>query len=109
MKLELLATAVFATMAASATSHAAPAPRGLHTSPNSGIETVAYRRCYWRGGHRYCRYRGYGYGYGPGYYGGPGIYLGFGGYRGYRHGHWGGRHFRGGGPGHFHGGGGGRR
>jgi hypothetical protein len=54
---------------------AAPAPGALETMSTAAregkAESVAYRRCWWRGGHRHCRwygsgYRGYGY---RGYYG----------------------------------------
>ena len=68
------------------------------TSP---VDSVAYRRCWWRHGYRHCRYvdryyRSYGYApyyYDDGYYGygyGPSIGLSFGGWGGGHHGHFGG-------------------
>ena len=60
----------------------------------SAAEGVAYRRCWYEHGRRYCRRTvtryyddGY-YGYGPSYYGpGIGLYFGGGGHRHGGHGH----------------------
>jgi hypothetical protein len=49
----------------------------------SAVEQVNYRRCWWRYGHRHCRWVGDGYGYGPGI----GLYFGGGGRGGHGHGH----------------------
>ena len=49
----------------------------------SAVEQVNYRRCWWRNGHRHCRWVGDGYGYGPGI----GLYFGGGGRGGHGHGH----------------------
>ena len=51
---------------------------GVKSGTASAAEQVAYRRCWWRNGHRHCRWVDDGYGYGPG----VNLYFGGG-----RHGH----------------------
>jgi len=79
------ATVVLAVGALSAPALAAPASglKGIEATTTSSLtEQVGYRRCWWRYGHRHCRWVDDGYSYGPS------INLRFGG----RHGHH--RHYR---------------
>lgn len=62
------------------------------SKPSAGatynLQDVAYRRCWWRDGHRYCRWIGDDYGYYDNYdygYAYPGIAFGFGGFGGRGH------------------------
>jgi hypothetical protein len=62
--------------------------KGIESGTNaSAADQVAYRRCWWRYGHRHCRWVDDGYGYGPS------IRFRFGD-RHYRHRHHGYHHWR---------------
>jgi hypothetical protein len=71
----------------------------LKTAPAPALEKAAYRRCWWRDGHRVCRWVG-NYYYDDGYYDdgyyGYGPYIGFGPSIGFGFGGGHGGHFRGG-------------
>lgn len=74
-----ITTVLLAFGALSAPALAAPASglKGLESTTTSSLtEQVGYRRCWWRYGHRHCRWVG---GYGPS------ISLHFGGRHGHRH------------------------
>jgi hypothetical protein len=64
---------------------ASAAPLGVNgvqaeTSQSTTAEPVSYRRCWWRDGHRHCRWVEDTYGYGPS----VGIYVGPNGHRHHR-------------------------
>jgi hypothetical protein len=73
-----IAVAVFALLLGYLVAPVSAAPLASMTgakNDTSATEQVNYRRCWWRNGHRHCRWVGDGYGYGPGvnlYFGGRG-------------------------------------
>jgi hypothetical protein len=96
MKHFIGAVSALALVGLAATANAAPlgsATSELKTTAEvgSGIDKVAYRRCWWRHGHQVCRWVGY-RDYDDGYYGyGPSVGFSFGSGRHFHHGH---RHHR---------------
>jgi hypothetical protein len=64
-----LASMGLGTLAAAA-APTAPAPAAIAAGSDGKAESIAYRRCWWQGGQRHCRWVGSGYrGYGYRYYG----------------------------------------
>ncbi|HEU0159203.1 MAG TPA: hypothetical protein VFR00_07810 [Hyphomicrobiaceae bacterium] len=71
-KLAMIAALGLASMGlgtlAAAAAPTAPGPAAVTAGTDGKAESIAYRRCWWQGGHRHCRWfgpadRGYGYGY----------------------------------------------